>query len=169
MTDKELYNAAYAAIGERTPLVIDCGELCGAACCYGGRKDGMLVFPGEDEMLRGFKRMKLKKADLRGELCHFALCRRGCLKHPERRELRPLSCRIFPLAPYFKDGELTVIPDPRARAVCPFAANVSEHENADPQFADAVKHAFEILLQRDGMREFLQKYSDMLDDYAKFW
>ena len=27
-------------------------ELCGAACCYGGRKDGMIVFPGEQALLR---------------------------------------------------------------------------------------------------------------------
>lgn len=168
--DIKLYRAAYAALGAHTPLLGDCGALCSAACCHGGRHDGMIVFPGEELLLRRFYGMRLKRAELRGIPCRFALCRSACLRHPEMRARRPLSCRIFPYAPHFApDGALEVIPDPRARAVCPIAKAPGERADADPEFARSVQSAFEILLRRPGMREFLGRYSDMLDDYKKFF
>ena len=179
MDDVTLYQQVYDLIGTHTPLRGDCGALCGAACCAGSRRDGMLVFPGEEALLRQvshplfgvkLREFRLEQADLRGLECRFAVCRRGCLHRngAAARAARPLSCRIFPLAPYLDGDTLTVIPDPRAKAVCPFAETLADRADADPDFPTAVKAAFTLLLTRPGMREFLEAYSAMLDDYRKF-
>ena len=53
---------AYDIIGEKTPLLTDCGALCGAACCRTDDDDqgGVFLFPGEEELiddcgLRGYR------------------------------------------------------------------------------------------------------------------
>ena len=140
----------------------------------------MLVFPGEQTLLEEvrhplfglqLREFRLKKAELRGLDCRFAVCRRGCMHSfgAAIREARPLSCRIFPLAPYLEGDELSVITDPRAKAVCPFAETLADLPDADPEFPDAVRSAFTLLMvELPGMREFLAAYSAMLDDYRKF-
>ena len=180
MDDKTLYRQVYDLIGSSTPLKSDCGALCGAACCGGSGKDGMLVFPGEEALLRevrhplfgiSIREFRLKPAELRGHACMFAVCRRGCLHRSlgDLRENRPLSCRIFPCAPYLTGEELTVITDPRAKAVCPLAGIPDAQSDAYPEFPKAIRAAFELLLaERPGMRDFLRAYSEMLDDYKKF-
>ena len=35
---------------DETPLVRNCGQLCSAACCQGSDTEGMLLFPGEEEL-----------------------------------------------------------------------------------------------------------------------
>jgi hypothetical protein len=71
----------------------------------------MLLFPGEAVFLSG------------GPAINFSACpiwaaRRGLLICEGRcdRSLRPLACRIFPLAPHVdENGVVTAVPDPRAR------------------------------------------------------
>ena len=44
---------AYTLIGEKTPLMTDCGALCGAACCQPDEdgQGGVYLFPGEEALL----------------------------------------------------------------------------------------------------------------------
>ncbi len=43
--------SARAALSDLTPLLTDCGRLCGVACCKGDEQTGMLLFPGEEALL----------------------------------------------------------------------------------------------------------------------
>ena len=47
--DKTLQLARDLLLDE-TPLVRNCGQLCSAACCQGSDTEGMLLFPGEEEL-----------------------------------------------------------------------------------------------------------------------
>ena len=42
--------SARAALSDLTPLLTDCGRLCGFACCKGDEQTGMLLFPGEEAL-----------------------------------------------------------------------------------------------------------------------
>ncbi len=97
---------------ELTPLETDCGLLCGSACCRSlpGEETGMLLFPGEAEGYRDRPGWKV----IPSEAGEIVICPGRC----ERGE-RPLSCRLFPLLPLRRGGEIRVAMDARAAAVCP--------------------------------------------------
>ena len=42
--------SARAALSDLTPLLTDCGRLCGFACCKGDEQTSMLLFPGEEAL-----------------------------------------------------------------------------------------------------------------------
>lgn len=149
---------AYALLRNITPIQADCGKLCARQCCKGGDDDGMLLFPGEDPP-EGFK---VRGIEIYGYPTRFAVCAGWC-----RREKRPLSCRIYPFAPYLdSSGELSVIPDPRAKYVCPLLT-IQALPEVDPRFVAAVKKAFETLLENEEVRAMLVAYSAMLDGYKR--
>lgn len=157
-----LYRAAYRLFEETTPTGIDCGAACGALCCAGGADRGMILFPGEEAALKGARFLRI--TERRGEALsgRFASCRGRC----DRRN-RPLSCRIFPLAPRFDGERLTVRDDPRAALWCPL---LTEEGRALilPEFEAAVASAFTQLLELPEMGPFLLRYTQVLDDYAAF-
>ena len=135
-----------------TPLKKDCGRICGARCCRSldGEETGMLLFPGEAEAYEGKPGWKVLPA-ARGDL---VICPGTC-----GRDERPLSCRLFPLLPVIGDsGEVRVITDLRAKAVCPLARQGKSA--VDPDFAEAVREAGEILAAEDEQAVFL----DMLEE-----
>ena len=153
-------NRAYARLETLTPLPTDCGQLCRKRCCKGREGAGMILFPGEnlgapytvrDETVSGFP-------------IGFATCNGRC-----DRRTRPLGCRIFPFAPYLDaEGVLAVIPDPRAKFMCPLLTE-SALKTIDPQFLRAVEQVFTDLLESaEDMRPMLSSYSKMLDDYIRF-
>ncbi len=167
MNKKLLYKKAYRILEKSTPLKIDCGVLCGKACCKGDQDTGMYLFPGEEEMLSqadDFISIKPTKLYSRyGTPIKLAVCQSWC-----RRNLRPLSCRIFPLAPYISDnGILDVITDPRAKALCPLAA-YEDFIQIDPSFKKKVRKVFRMLAQDDEIREFILNLSKILDTY-RLW
>ncbi|MBS1326717.1 MAG: hypothetical protein HP041_01825, partial [Oscillospiraceae bacterium] len=98
----------------RTPLAVDCGQVCGHACCrcQGDEPCGMRLFPGEEALLRETEGMTLLPAE-GGTLL---VCGGRC-----RRSERPLACRLFPLFPYLDaaTGRIRAVYDPRAYRVCP--------------------------------------------------
>jgi hypothetical protein len=154
------YRRAYARLGRLTPIPADCGELCGKRCCKGGEDDGMILFPGEVVPSAAFS---VAERELNGVTVRFAVCPGRC-----RRETRPLSCRIFPFAPYIdEDGKLTVIPDPRAKYICPLLSEQAL-PMIDPRFLRAVGDVFAGLMELDAMRPMLEAYSAMLDGYRRF-
>lgn len=154
----KLYAEAYAALAKVTPIPADCGLLCQNKCCRGDEDHGMILFPGEAEFLG----VKCETCDMNGKRVGFFTCGGTC-----RRNRRPLSCRVYPFAPYYKDGRLTVIPDPRAKYVCPLLS-----EDAvgfvQEEFLSAIHTAFTALLASPEIGEMLTRYSEMLDEYKKF-
>ena len=154
------YRRAYARLGRLTPIPADCGQLCDKRCCKGGDGDGMILFPGEEVPPTAFS---ITDREINGHPVRFAVCSGRC-----RREARPLSCRIFPFAPYLNDeGELTIIPEPRAKYICPLLSEQAL-PMIDPRFPRAVEDVFIGLLELDGMRSMLEVYSKMLDGYRRF-
>ena len=149
-------DAAVSAAREKlknvTPLQRDCGRVCGARCCrpLEGEETGMLLFPGEAEAYAGKAGFEVRKT-ARGDLL---ICSGTC-----DREDRPLSCRLFPLLPVIgDDGKVRAVTDLRAKAVCPLARQGKSA--VDPDFAEAVREAGEILAAEDEQAVFL----DMLEE-----
>ena len=141
-------SAAREKLKNATPLKKDCGRVCGALCCrpLEGEETGMLLFPGEAEAYEGREGWKIRKT-ARGDL---AVCSGVC----DRNE-RPLSCRLFPLLPLIGDrGEIRVVTDLRARAVCPLARQGKSA--MDPAFIEAVREAGEILAKEEEQAVFLE-------------
>lgn len=149
---------ARALLKTLTPLKSDCGRLCGGACCEGDEGTGMLLFPGEDALYEGcaFARVLDAGFTLGGETAKLLVCSGRC-----ERENRPLACRLFPLFLAFKkDGGTKVRLDHRARGVCPLTQyGLSALDEA---FAEAVRKAYDLLLEDETCRAYLH------DLYAAF-
>lgn len=145
-------SAAREKLNQATPLKKDCGRICGARCCRSldGEETGMLLFPGEADVYAGKEGWEIRKT-ARGDLL---LCSGTC-----DREERPLSCRLFPLLPLIGDnGQIRVVTDLRARAVCPLARQGKSA--MDPVFIDAVREAGELLAQSDEQAVFLDSLAE---------
>ena len=164
MSYKRLYELAYAALGDATPISADCGLLCERACCRVEEDiTGMYLFPEENVMLRDMPPyMKLYDTDFEydyGRYADLLTCDGHC-----DRERRPLACRIFPLVPYLhKDGSCEIIVDPRGRGMCPMARTMKVDEFA-PDFVDGVRRAANILLKNRQCRLFIEALSRQLDE-----
>lgn len=171
MKSTDIYKEAYRLLDKLTPLPIDCGQLCGGICCSdGGREDaGMYLFFGEEKMYD-------KKPDwIRIEESEFlygdddrkaliAMCPGRC-----NRSMRPLSCRIFPLTPYKKEaGPLSIIMDPRAKAMCPLAKAL-DISDLDQKFVHTVKLIFNVLIKNKKIEQFICELSYLFDDTEKFY
>ncbi len=164
---KMFYNNLYNMLRDVTPLRVDCGKLCNGACCaVTDEITGMYLFPGEKVMYdpcpswaeffdvdftyNGGKKVKL------------ITCPGTC-----DRDLRPLSCRIFPLVPYAKRGEkLKIIMDVRGKGLCPLATAMKTSD-LNPLFVERVKRAMEICMKIRETREFIYSLSESLDEMQK--
>ena len=161
--------AARNLLAKATPLVQDCGRVCGAACCQPDEtgENGMLLLPFEEKLYRqpieNFP-FALKPDDTlyRGGL--RLVCEGHC-----PREHRPLACRIFPLRMRVtvdaQSGEPLVLAeiDPRAWAVCPLPeAGGLRAMRAD--FADAVALAGQQLCGNAFLLEALLHEQRLLDE-----
>lgn len=104
-----------------------------------------------------------------GEVEHFAgkkplllNCRGKC-----HREKRPLSCRLFPLAPYMdREGKLKVILDDDALFLCPLVRE-GDLGLLDPSFCDAVLKVWEELLKDQTLSDAVREYSARVDRQSK--
>ena len=156
---------AYAALGDETPLIGDCGHLCGKACCKGidGEITGMLLFPGESELLedtKGFEIMEsgLLLADVPIKLL---VCGGNC-----DRVKRPLMCRFFPLIPYVSIAGNPNLRMNRFFGLCPLVRSGGKRQ-LKPAFLLAAKNAAKILLKDKlciGMIHLLSRQADEMDD-----
>ena len=145
--------AARQALGAYTPLVADCGRLCGGACCQGDEQTGMLLFPGEEKLYDrcDFARVLRAGFSLCGEEARLLVCRGTC-----RREERPLACRLFPLFLRFgAQGSPRVALDPRARAVCPLTDYGLEA--LDGAFVAAAREVYALLMESDRCAAYLRE------------
>ncbi len=126
---KSTYKAIYRLLNRVSPLSADCGRLCGAACCNcggdGGSEEsldfdmGIYLLPGEEKLFTQ-KEDWLKWSVEYAEDFEFPASWSGkvyfvrCKTPPHcPRDMRPLQCRFYPLAPYLtEEGELKLILSP---------------------------------------------------------
>ena len=157
--DQSVILRAYAALGERTPMLADCGALCGAACCAPDEdgQGGVHLFPGERTLLRDADWCRV----LPSGFAPVMLCDGTC-----DRDRRPLGCRIFPLTPVRgRDGRWTVRMDARARAMCPLSR--SGLKGLDPAFVRAVRDALRLIAEDPEGDAFLEKWAALEAEYRK--
>lgn len=152
---KEMYNKIFHILGDLTPLTVDCGVLCGGACCKGDENTGMLLFPYEETTLE----VKITEYGER-----LAVCNGKC-----KREERPLSCRIFPFFSTIDEKrKIYIEKDYRAARLCPLLEH-SEEIVFNPKFFTALKKVGKILVKDDTCREFLYKQTEAIDTYGEFF
>lgn len=164
----DLLLAAYDELSEVTPKKYDCGMLCSAACCaenhsHGDEDDcGMLLLPGEKELLEGEAGFEFIDRDGEGTLL---VCSGKCL-----RDLRPFACRIFPFYPKIVQSgrrlSVQILPDPRSRNICPIMSDFRKRKT-NILFLRAAKKATRILMQDEDIRKELVSQSDMISDIEK--
>lgn len=150
---------AREAIGDTTPMRMDCGALCNAACCQpdADSQGGVYLFPGEEALLADCAWGRILPSDFAPML----VCEGPC----DRAE-RPLGCRIFPLTPVRgRDGRWTVRMDVRARAMCPLT--FSGLSGLDPAFLRAVRDALRVVAEDPEGDAFLEKWRALEEEYRK--
>lgn len=166
-----IYLQLYKLFDTTTPVKVDCGQLCGNACCR-GEDSGMLLFPGEEEVYRLLNPdwIRIEKTDFKYNFegkthtVPIAFCKGECDRYQ-----RPLACRIFPLTPYMgRNGKITVIVDPRGKGVCPMA-KAFYLEDFDGQFVKNIEKAFKLLSKNKQIKAFLAEYSDYIDEFGRFY
>ena len=158
---KQVLSRAREMLENLTPLKSDCGRVCGAACCRplqekSGEMTGMLLFPGEEEAYTDPGQWTIRSAP-QGLM---VVCSGFC-----RREERPLSCRIFPLLPVFRNGEIRAVTDLRAKAVCPLARQ--GRAALDPAFREAVREAGEYLATDAEQAHFLHRLTEEQEELKR--
>lgn len=154
--DTTIILRARSCIGERTPMLSDCGALCGAACCQPDEdgQGGVYLFPGEEALFAEADWMRIQPA----EFAPMLVCDGRC-----DRECRPLGCRIFPLTPVRGEKGWTVRMDARARAMCPLAR--SGRRGLDPEFVRAVRRAVRIIAEDPEGEAFLKRWMELEAQY----
>ncbi len=150
----KLYAAVFRDLRDLTPLTVDCGVLCGGACCKGDTQCGMRLFPHEESAL------PVTALEDGGRL---AVCDGTC-----DRNVRPLACRIFPFFPTIDDnGRIFVEPDYRAARLCPLITH-SDELIFDKRFFKALKKVGKRLAKDAQCRAFLEEVTAEIDTYRAF-
>lgn len=154
MDHTAFYENIFAVLGDLTPLIVDCGVVCGGACCKGDDRTGMRLFPHEPTTL------PVIPTEDGGRL---VVCDGHC-----DRDKRPLSCRIFPFFPTIDDnGDIFVEVDDRARRLCPLISH-SDELMFDDRFFDALEEVGRLLAEDEECRAFLEDVTDEIDTYRAF-
>ncbi|MFQ9447857.1 MAG: hypothetical protein ACLR4A_11365 [Christensenellales bacterium] len=108
--------SARAALSDLTPLLTDCGRLCGFACCKGDEQTGMLLFPGEEALFApcAFGRVIPAHFELAGRPAHLFVCNGTCSRETARW---PAAC--FRFSCISKKTARRASNSTSAKAVCP--------------------------------------------------
>ncbi len=148
---------AYEFLENVTPVKYDCGKICNKKCCTGNDNDGMLLFPGEEEIFYQNENFEVYFDNRYDNLA--VRCKGHC-----RRNERPLSCRIFPYLIYAeeKSDKHSVAPDIRALEFCPL---ISEKYEFDRKFLRALRIASRKLCENSEISDFVQKITKKLTDF----
>lgn len=159
---RAIYQYAYSLLEEVTPCRIDCGRLCGAACCEDSEAGtGMYLYPAEVCMLHPLPDWAEAEPSgffYAGREAVIFSCPGRCERH-----LRPLACRIFPLVPYKKPGKrMKIIYDPRAAAMCPLRP-----EDLSEAFCEAVTRSMRAVVKTKEGRAFIEAQSELIDEYVR--
>ena len=157
-----------------TPLKINCGKICGGACCQPSPDDdgenGMLLFPFEEsfykEPIEGFP-FHLADDDTLFKGGKRLVCEGKCV-----REHRPLACRIFPLRMKVETNteteevKVSAEIDPRAWCVCPLLEQGGLRA-MQTAFIDAVAQAGQKLSENVYMLEAMLNEQRFIDEMRK--
>lgn len=151
MKKENVIESCYSVLRRTTPLNFDCGKICNGKCCKGDEKTGMLLFPGEENLIDpDINVIETENGD------KLAVCNGTC-----DRNRRPLSCRIYPLFPVVsEDGEVNVCFD--YRADCPLYKEEYEFSKG---FVKGVKRVGKYLLLNEETKEFYLELSDACNEY----
>ena len=162
MKATEFYTYAYSLFDDVTPLPVDCGQLCDAACCKGDDETGMYLFPFENMMFEYCgDNFKIEQSEFicGGKNVDILLCEPFC-----NRETRPLACRIFPLVPYIdKNGVFDVVMDKRGRYMCPLATAMTK-DDLDGEFVRRVTYISKLMMKIPQFKEFIYEQSRLIDE-----
>ncbi len=155
MKKENVIQSCYSLLRNVTPLPYDCGKICHGKCCKGDGKTGMLLFPGEENLIDPeIEIIKNENGD------SFAVCNGTC-----DRNKRPLCCRIYPLFPIIiTDKEREYIEaefDPRAQ--CPLTSGEYEITR---RFAKGVKRVGKYLLLNDETAKYYRELSEEIQEYT---
>lgn len=150
MKKEDVILTCYSLLRNETPLKEDCGKICNGKCCKGDDNTGMILFPGEENLID--ENIEIKVAE-NGE--KIAVCNGTC-----NRNKRPLSCRIYPLFPLVEteDGNEIVKTIIDLRADCPLTSGEYKFNKA---FVRKVKRVGKYLLLND---ETKSKYLELCDE-----
>ena len=120
----------------------------------------MLLFPYEYDLVKE-QNYEFTKQDLKGFGDVYAMTCNGTCD----RAFRPLSCRIFPLAPKMIQGKLYVQLDARGRSVC----QLTHHSilSLNEEFIIAVKKTLIMLSEDDTITRYLSAMSELVDLYKR--
>jgi len=162
-----IYKSIYEYFGDTTPLSIDCGKLCGGACCKSDENEdtGMYLFPGEEKLFINDPDFKIIPSEFEygNTYANILICKGHC-----DRKKRPLSCRIFPVIPHFnRDDSFKLIFDPRAKSLCPLC-DLKDFSRLDDTFLYKTEKVIRLLLNFQKTRSFLAGLNDIVDDFLKF-
>ena len=149
--DHDVIRHAWDVLGSRTPMLSDCGQLCGSACCRPDEdgQGGVFLFPGERDLLKHCPWGQIREHPFAPILTCDAPCDRA---------LRPMGCRIFPLTPARdRNGRWSVRMDIRARAMCPLTG--SGLGGLDPAFVRAARDALRVIAEYPDGEAFLEKWA----------
>ena len=152
-----IFERAYAAIGDMTPMLTDCGALCEAACCETDEdgQGGVYLFPGEGEVMGEPEWGRVEDDAFAPMLVCDDWCERG---------RRPLACRIFPLTPVKNaEGKWVVRMDARARAMCPLVR--SGVRGLNPDFVRGAVKAIRIIAKDPEGEAFLEKWVELEEQF----
>ena len=143
-----------------TPLNTDCGRCCGHACCQPDEtgKGGMLLFPAEEKLYLDRPGFTISPYQLDAAPVLLLTCDGHC----ERAE-RPLGCRLFPLLPKLKNGQVRVVRDRRGFERCPLLPDGLTAFR--PDFVEAVRAAGKALYQTEEHRFFLDRLHAFIDTF----
>lgn len=159
---KNTYKAIYKLLDKVSPLENDCGQLCSSACCNCGGDSidedsldfnmGIYLLPGEEKLFtRQESWLKWNIEDAEDyefpESWYGKIYFIRCLTPPHcPREMRPLQCRFFPLAPYLtEEDKFYLIYSPvELPYVCPL---IKEKITLKPEFVKATHTVWRRLIK----------------------
>ena len=152
MKKENVIKSCYSILRKTTPLDFDCGKICNGKCCKGDDKIGMLLFPGEENLIDpNINIIETENGD------NLAVCDGNC-----DRNRRPLSCRIYPMFPVVtEEGDVKVCFD--YRADCPLMA--SNDHRFNKSFIKGVRRVGKYLLLNDETKAFYLELSDDCNEY----
>ena len=154
--------AAREKMSRITPLVRDCGALCGAACCAADEagRGGMLLIPGEEACYRALPEGFVLHADDSVVPDGLLLtCEGTCA-----RDTRPLACRVFPLMFVSENGG-DVRLDPRAWALCPLMNSGIEGLRGD--FVCAARETARLLMEDPACAGFIRAQENYVNELTR--
>lgn len=156
MKKENVIKSCYSVLRKTTPLYFDCGKICNGKCCKGDEKTGMLLFPGEENLID--PNINVIETDSGDKL---AVCNGAC-----DRNRRPLSCRIYPLFPVIVEengeGKIKVCFD--YRADCPLLLSQTDYK-FNRRFIKGVRRVGKYLLLNEETAEYYKELSAACNEY----